>query len=136
MPKTVLVIDDDWAVVQLTAMWVHAAGHRAMTAPDGASGLAAAAALRPDAILLDIRMPDMDGFEVIRKLKASPELRPIPVIFLSANAQEAARREALASGARFFLSKPYERKDLAAALDSVLEITPAVAAPVECSHAR
>jgi CheY-like chemotaxis protein len=72
-------------------------------------------------ILLDIRMPEMDGFEVNRRLRALPELDGMPVIFLSANVQESARQAALAAGAHAFLTKPYESKDVLAAIRSALD---------------
>lgn len=112
MPETVLIVDDERAIAQLTAMWIELAGYQPVVTHDGASGLQAAAANRPHLILLDIRMPDVDGFEVNRQLKSNSDLAKIPVIFLSAHAQEAARQEAVASGAVAFLPKPYEFKDL------------------------
>ena len=65
-------------------------------------------------------MPDMDGFEVNRRLRQDPELARIPVIFLSAHAQEKTRQESFAAGGRFFLPKPYEAKVLIAAIRAVL----------------
>ena len=120
MHETILIVDDDRAIAQLASMWVGGAGYNPVTAFDGNSGLAAAAAHHPRLILLDIRMPDLDGFEVNRRLKKTPDLGEIPVIFLSANAQEAARRQAVAAGARFFLSKPWEPKDLLGAVRAAL----------------
>ena len=63
---------------------------------------------RPDVIVLDVRMPEMDGFEVNARLKRDPRTRDIPVIFLSANVQDTARRTALAEGAFSYLKKPYD----------------------------
>jgi DNA-binding response OmpR family regulator len=120
MTDTILVIDDDRAIAHLTVMWVAAAGFRAIEAFDGRSGLATAAAQQPGLILLDIRMPDLDGFEVYRRLRQTQAAKDTPVIFLSAHAQEAARREALDLGARFFLSKPFESADLIAAVRACL----------------
>jgi two-component system KDP operon response regulator KdpE len=120
MPKVILIIDDERAIAQLTSMWVKAAGYTPITAFSGESGLAAAALHRPQLILLDIRMPDLDGFEVNRRLQDTPELSSIPIVFLSAHAQEAARREALIGGAHAFLSKPYEFEDLTTAIRAAL----------------
>jgi CheY-like chemotaxis protein len=66
-------------------------------------------------------MPEMDGFEVNRRLRRSPDLARIPVIFLSAHAQEGTRQESLAGGGRCFLPKPYEAKVLIAAIRAVLK---------------
>jgi CheY-like chemotaxis protein len=112
MHETILIVDDDHAIARLASLWVSAAQYRVVNAYDGESGLAAAAEHHPHLILLDIRMPDLDGFEVHRRLKGTPDLSRIPVIFISAHVQEAARRQAIAAGARFFLSKPYEPKEL------------------------
>jgi CheY-like chemotaxis protein len=120
MPSLVLVVDDDRDLAALTALLIREAGHEAVIAHSGAAALALAESRRPDAMLLDIRMPDMDGFEVNRLLKARSGGVDIPVIFLSANVQESARREAFESGVRFFLPKPSEQKDLLAAIGSVL----------------
>jgi len=121
MPETIVIIDDDRAIAQLTALWIKAAGFNTVIANDGRSGLAAIAQHRPDLVLLDIRMPEMDGFEVNRQIRQSPELAEIPVIFLSAHAQETTRQESLASGGRRFLPKPYESKTLIAAIRAVLK---------------
>lgn len=62
----------------------------------------------PDAILLDVRMPEMDGFEVLRRLRMSPRTVVIPVIFLTANVQDTVKQQAVHAGAAGFLTKPYE----------------------------
>ncbi len=120
MPRTILQIDDEPAISAALKVRLSAAGYALLSAPDGSSGLAAAAEHRPDAILLDIRMPGMDGFEVCRRLKASPELAGIPVIFLTANASDEARRIAGEIGAADFLAKPYEPGDVLDAIEQAV----------------
>jgi len=120
MREKILVIDDDHDLARLTAIWVKSAGYEAVTAHDGETGLNAAKLHRPNLILLDIMMPNLDGFGVSRRLKDDPELACIPIIFLSAKVEETARREALTAGARYFLSKPYEGNELIAAIESIL----------------
>jgi CheY-like chemotaxis protein len=120
MPETIMIIDDDRAIAQLTSLWVKAAGFNTIIANDGRSGLEAIARHLPNLILLDIRMPEMDGFEVNCRLRQTPGLSEIPVIFLSAHAQETTRQESLAGGGRCFLPKPYEVKNLIAAIRAVL----------------
>lgn len=124
MPETIVIIDDDRAIAQLTSIWVKAAGFNTIMANDGPSGLAAVNLHRPDLVLLDIRMPEMDGFEVNRRLRQAQEVAQTPVIFLSAHAQEATRQESLASGGRCFLPKPYDVKSLIAAIRNVLAGNP------------
>ncbi len=118
MPEKVLIIDDERAIAQLTALWVKAMGHAPIVANDGPSGLKAAAAHKPGLILLDVRMPTMDGFEVYKELNRVPELAAIPVVFISAHVQEAARQLAISNGAAGFLTKPYEARDLQAAVSA------------------
>lgn len=120
MSERVLIVDDERTIAQLTALWIQQAGYEATVCYDGHSGLAAVADNPPKLIFLDIRMPDMDGFEVNRRLKGTPGLSEIPVIFLSAHAQESTREEARTAGAARFLSKPYESKDLISAARAAL----------------
>lgn len=84
------------------------AGFDVRTADNGRSGIEVAQEWQPQAIVLDIRMPGMDGFEVNRALKDDQRTRDTPVIFLSANVQDTARETALAAGAFAFLTKPYD----------------------------
>ncbi len=108
MPGKVLIIDDEPVIVEAMSARLDQAGYQVHSAADGQAGLAAVEQLRPDVILLDISLPDIDGFEVNRRLKASADLAGIPVVFVSANAKDWAKRVAFAMGARFYLSKPYD----------------------------
>lgn len=117
MPNHVLVIDDEERLRQAMTMRLSAAGFEVRTAPDGPSGIEAARADAPSVLVLDLRMPGMDGFEVLRRIKADPATASIAVLVLSAHAQSATRRQVLAHGASRFLSKPYELSDLIAALN-------------------
>ena len=121
MTKKVLVVDDNMAITLALNIRLRAAGYEVSSAADGVSALKAVQENRPDVILLDVRMPGMDGFEVKRRLRAVPELRDIPVIFLSAHAQEATRQDAFAAGAKYFLPKPYDAAQLIAVIEAVVE---------------
>lgn len=112
MSKRMLVVDDDRAIAQLAGVWLHAAGFEAELAYDGESALAAAKVRPPDAILLDLRMPGIDGLTVQHRLRQDARLARVPVIFLTANVQEAARHEAMVGGACGFLTKPCDPDDL------------------------
>ncbi|MDB4877264.1 MAG: phoP [Gemmatimonadetes bacterium] len=120
MRNKVLIVDDDRAIAELTAMWLNNSGWESVIAGDGGSGLAAAARHRPEVIVLDIRMPDFDGFEFHRRLKENRELAAIPVIFLTANVHESARSQAMSSGAAAFLRKPYLPDQLLQTVSSAL----------------
>jgi len=108
----VLVIDDEHGLSQALAIRLRAAGFVATTADNGLAGLASAHEHPPDAIVLDMRMPDMDGSEVHARLRQNPHLSSIPVIFLSANVQDSARHSALAEGAFAYLTKPYDPREV------------------------
>ena len=119
MPKKVLVIDDDADITKALTVRLGAAGYELVLAPDGITGLETARVEKPDVILLDIRMPGIDGFEVNRRLKTIPELAEVPVVFLSAHAQRAVRQEAWAAGGECFLPKPYDAGQLMAVIEAV-----------------
>lgn len=104
LPK-ILAIDDTPA--NLMALGVLMANEIDLrVANSGADGLALAAQIQPDLILLDVMMPDMDGYETCRRLKADPQLRHVPVIFLTALANEDAECEGLGLGAADYITKP------------------------------
>lgn len=102
-----LVIDDEDEVVLLCRLKLSAAGHDVHSAGDGREGLAAAQALRPDVILLDVMLPGLDGFGVLHELRASPATEAVPVIMISARVAQADRDRAFAAGATAYLSKPF-----------------------------
>ncbi len=118
--KRVLIIDDDRQVSLAMSIRLKAADFEVEVASDGEAGLAKLACTAPDVVLLDMRMPGIDGLEVIRRMKLDPRLAAIPVVFVSANAQETAKRAALNAGGRFFLEKPFESRALLEAIDTAL----------------
>ncbi|MGD9688932.1 MAG: response regulator [Phycisphaerales bacterium] len=120
MSEHVLIIDDEWTIQRALCARLSAAGFILRSASHGEAGLRAAREERPDAILLDLRMPDMDGFEVFRRLRADPALATVPVIFLTANVQDTARQEARTLGAAGFLCKPYDPKQVIHSLRSAI----------------
>ena len=125
--KRILIVDDDRQVSLALSVRLKAADYDVDVAGDGESGLQKLAAdahqwaRRPDVVLLDMRMPGIDGLEVMRRMKRDPRLADIPVIFVSANAQETAKRAALNAGGKLFLEKPFESRALLESIRSVLE---------------
>ena len=95
-------------------------GYEIISATDGAAGLAMAAAERPDLILMDLNLPEVDGWEAARRLKADPATRDIPIIALSAHAMPGDREKALASGCDDFDTKPVEFDRLLAKVEQAL----------------
>lgn len=92
------------------------------TVADGQTALAAARARRPDLVLADVMMPKLDGFGLLRELRADPETRTLPVILLSARAGEEARVEGLEAGADAYLVKPFSARELLAQVSARLEL--------------
>lgn len=114
---SVLLIDDDQDVALGTSLRLRALGYRTAIAHDGREGLEQARTLGHQAILLDVRMPDMSGLQVLDELQADPRTRRIPVVMLSASIVDC--QAALDAGAKFFVNKPYEWPQLSAALEKV-----------------
>ena len=110
---TVLVIDDERATHELLEHELGARGYRVVHAPGGVDGLRLAREIRPDAITLDVIMPEMDGWAVLRTLKADPSLRDIPVILVTILGE---REMGYALGAADYLTKPVDAEALARAL--------------------
>ena len=96
-------------------------GWEVVLASNGEECLAKAASDQPDVILLDCMMPKLDGYETCRRLKQDPSLRHIPVIFLTAKAQEVEVKRGLALGAVGYLIKPFNPMSLAAEISQILE---------------
>jgi PAS domain S-box-containing protein len=109
---TVLVVEDTLASLKLLTDTLTAAGYQVLPANSGELALAAVALKGPQLILLDLRMPGMDGFEVLRRLKARDDSRDIPVMILSAVNEREQRIEGLKLGAVDFLNKPFEQEEL------------------------
>src|SRR4051812_20100338 len=100
-----------------------AEGYDVHPADSGELALASVTASRPELILLDVRMPGMDGFEVCRRLKAATESRDIPLIFISALTETLERVEGLNLGAVDFISKPIQKQELVARIQTHLELS-------------
>jgi twitching motility two-component system response regulator PilH len=115
--RTVLIIEDDPDQRRLLDRMLGGAGWRIATAPDGEAGLAAARAERPDAIVLDLLMPRLNGFQTCRRLKTDAATRDIPVIIVTTKDQPADEFWAREIGADAFLHKPVDIDGLLELLD-------------------
>jgi two-component system, OmpR family, response regulator len=105
----VLVAEDDPSIQKVIRMSLKFGGvNEVVLTSDGAECLAAVNSVRPDLILLDVSMPNMDGYETCCALKANPETRSIPVIFLTAKVQASEAEIGMKSGALGYLSKPFD----------------------------
>jgi len=120
MPKRVLVIDDDAQLRAFVAASLESEGYEVRGATGGMNGLTLADAEPPDVILLDLRMPGMDGYEVCRILRQGRKTRQIPVIILTVSDDPHLNREAYAAGAQACVLKPFRKEALIAAIRVVL----------------
>jgi diguanylate cyclase (GGDEF)-like protein/PAS domain S-box-containing protein len=109
---TILIVDDKLPNRKLLDALLRPEGYLTRSAASGAAALAAVAKSLPDMILLDVMMPDMDGYAVARALKANPVTANIPIIMVSAQSDRAARLAGLTAGAEEFLTKPVDRAEL------------------------
>ncbi|MGK5027179.1 GGDEF/EAL domain-containing response regulator [Janthinobacterium sp. RB2R34] len=114
----VLIVEDTPASLKLLSDLLGAAGYAVRQAPNGELALWTAQSRPPDLILLDVRMPGLDGFEVCRRLKASPELCQVPVIFLSAQHDTDDKVRGFALGAVDFIAKPFQAEEILARTDA------------------
>ena len=117
-----ILFADDNADMRLYVKRLLSARYEVETVPHGLAALARAQERRPDVILSDAMMPELDGFGLVRELRRDPLLRGIPVILLSARAGEESRVEGLAEGADDYLVKPFSSRELLARVESVLQL--------------
>ncbi len=127
--KRILIIDDEAPMRYLLERQLCRSGYTVMEAHDGFSGVSEAQSQTPDLIVLDLMMPGIDGFEVFRRLRATPKTAVIPVIFLSGSVNAEMRRLAFAMGAAEVLAKPHQISDLASVVDGIFRRQEAQAEP-------
>jgi CheY-like chemotaxis protein len=116
-PRRVLVVDDNEDAAASLALLLHSLGHETAVAKDGSEALRLAQEFRPDIVLLDIGMPGMDGYEVVRRLRELRRGRPVRVVAITGWGQEADRERSREAGFDLHLVKPLDPQDLAHALD-------------------
>jgi len=112
MARSVLVVDDEPNIVLSLEFLMKQAGLEVRTASDGQAALEAVRSQLPDLILLDISMPNGDGFEVCRKIRANPDWRGVRIIMLTAKGRDSEREKGLAAGADDYITKPFSTHDV------------------------
>ena len=112
MPKKILAVDDEKHIVRLVQINLQKEGYEVITASNGREALERVASDKPDLVVMDVMMPEMDGFEALRKLKENNETAEIPVIMLTAKAQDADVFRGWQSGADLYLTKPFNPLEL------------------------
>ena len=121
--RRVLVVDDEEDIAELISFNLRGAGFDVVTAGDGAEALLRAAETHPDIILLDVMLPEMDGFAVCEMLRRSPENARTPVIFVTSWSSEDARVLGLEFGGADYVVKPFSPKELVLRVRAVLNRT-------------
>jgi two-component system, cell cycle response regulator DivK len=117
MSQLVLVVEDDATMQKMALKILRSRGFICELAPNGREAVAMAARLRPGLILMDLSLPEMNGWEATRALKADPQLAHIPVVAITAHAMVGDRETAIAAGCAECLTKPYELADLLALVE-------------------
>jgi twitching motility two-component system response regulator PilH len=112
MSRKVLIVDDSQVDRSNLERIVADAGHQTLLAESGAQAIERARRDKPDLILMDVNMPDMDGFAATRKLKADDATKAIPIVFVSSKNQKADMAWGQMLGARAYIAKPYSREQV------------------------
>src|SRR5690348_16301809 len=116
----IVVIDDTQSLLQLVSLYLKQAGHQVTTANDGVEGVRAAQHVKPDLIITDVMMPNMDGYEVTRRLRRDPATARIPIITLTAHSELESKIKAFEAGADDFMTKPFDAGELVARVSVLL----------------
>ena len=120
MSATVLIIDDDPVFVEMLGYVLERGGFRAMSAFNGADGIQLLMSETVDIVILDVMLPDMDGFETCRQIRNIPTIRDVPILMLSARTQVTDKLNGFESGADDYLAKPADPKEVMARLKALL----------------
>ncbi len=126
--RTVLIVEDEPRIASLVREYLEAAGFAALVAGDGRAGLTLARARRPDAVVLDLGLPGLDGLDVIRELRRDSA---VPIVVLTARGDEADRIAGLELGADDYVVKPFSPKEVVARVRAVLRRSEAAARPAD-----
>jgi len=120
--KIILVVDDDPDIVKIVESWLTTNNYEVHTAHSGEEGLLKCKLLRPDAVILDIMMPDMDGSTVADEMRNDPSTSNIPVIFLTGAVKASEVPKSHKIGGQYFLAKPFRGEEMLKMLEIVLSV--------------
>jgi pilus assembly protein CpaE len=127
--KKILIIEDEVRFLEGLELYLKEAGYEVLKATRGSEGLRKAIEMSPDLVILDVMMPDIDGYEVCRRLRADPETEDLPVLMLTAKSQVADKVNGFKSGADDYLTKPVHLAELGARIEALLKRAVKPAAP-------
>lgn len=116
----ILIADDERDIRELVEIKLLDLGHEVEVVPDGAAALAACRARRPDLVVLDVMMPGPTGLDTVEAIRSEPGLADLPVVLLTARAQDADVEAGMAAGADLYITKPFSPRDLAGRLEELL----------------
>ena len=128
MEKVVLVVDDSATVRKFVAASLQLAGIKVVTASDGMEALERLPLEPVDLVITDLNMPEMDGFELIRNLRATPAYRELPIIILSSITDQPEKELGMELGAFAYLEKPFSKEQICSEVDRLLQEGPRHAA--------
>ena len=120
MSKTILSVDDSASALQMIKLTLSGAGYQVVQAGNGAEGLARARAGGIDLVLTDLNMPVMNGLVMIRELRALPQFKGVPIVFLTTESDWGMKQQAKAAGATGWITKPFRQEQLLAAAKKFL----------------
>ena len=123
MGTRILIAEDEPYIVESLHFLLSREGHEVDEVSDGSSVLPALHRIRPDLLILDIMMPSANGFDVLRRIRQTPELEALPVLILTAKGQETDRKRMVELGANDFVTKPFSNTDLLSRVSELLKRT-------------
>lgn len=123
-PRPVLIVDDHPVNMKLVRVLLESEGHEVRTARCAAEALEALQSFRPQLILMDIQLPDIDGIELTRRLRSDPQTAPIPIIAVTAYAMKGDEEKMLAAGCDAYVSKPIDTRALCHLVSRLLDARP------------
>lgn len=121
MAKKVLIVDDEPNIVASLEFLLRQSGYEVHVAADGAAALRQVQAVAPDLVLLDVMMPETNGYDVCQRIRAHPEWRDIRIVILSAKGREAEMTKGLSLGADAYVTKPFSNAELVARIGELLQ---------------
>ena len=121
MKKRILIVEDARTIVMLEKMMLAAYNYEIETAPNGLEGLEQAKSIKPDLILADIMMPEMDGIEMCRRIKSDPETKAIPVVMVTTKGETDKVEQAFLAGCNDYVTKPIDKVELTSKVKKYLD---------------